>query len=456
MAPKIIAVDDEQDFLDSVRRGLLVGGYRDLCLEKDPRKAAGMFERGEAYDLALIDITMPGINGLELIYIIKSCSPDTECIMVSAVNEAHTAVEAIRMGAYDYLVKPVSREALLLKVKNALERKHLLGTLDIKEKGAPPDLLHPEAFEHILTASPKVRRVLKEAELHAMSDVPVLITGESGTGKELLARAIHLASPRSTFPFTPVNMASLSANFIDADFFGHTRGAFTGAEKERLGYLEVTDDGTLFLDEIGNLPLDLQGKLLRVLQEGEFTKIGTSNLKKINVRFIAATNEDMEKLVAKGLFRKDLYYRLKGACLHLPPLRERKEDIPLLAMKFLKELRNGSGNHTIDDRAMSALAGHEFPGNIRELKSIVRAAANLAQGRLISIHALPGDLKGRKTVLRPKPLSGSYHGLALADVERSHILRTYEDAGRNKALTAKILGTGLNTLRRKLECYGER
>src|SRR5208337_3337383 len=151
-----------------------------------------------------------------------------------------TAVEAIRMGAYDYLVKPVSREDLILKVKNALEKKHLLGTLDIKEKEVPPDLLHPEAFEDILTASPKVRRVLKEAELHAMSDVPVLITGESGTGKELLARAIHLASPRSTFPFTPVNMASLSANFIDADFFGHTRGAFTGAEKERLGYLEVT------------------------------------------------------------------------------------------------------------------------------------------------------------------------------------------------------------------------
>jgi len=456
MAPKIIAVDDEQDFLDSVRRGLLVRGYRELSLENDPRKAAGMFERGEAYDLALIDITMPGMSGLELLHIIKNCSPDTECIVVSAVNEAQTAVEAIRMGAYDYLVKPVSREDLILKVKNALEKKHLLGTLDIKEKEVPPDLLHPEAFEDILTASPKVRRVLKEAELHAMSDVPVLITGESGTGKELLARAIHLASPRSTFPFTPVNMASLSANFIDADFFGHTRGAFTGAEKERLGYLEVTDDGTMFLDEIGNLPLDLQGKLLRVLQEGEFTKIGTSNLKKINVRFIAATNEDMEKLVAKGLFRKDLYYRLKGACLHLPPLRERKEDIPLLAMKFLKELRNGLGNHTIDDGAMSALTGYEFPGNIRELKSIVHAAVNLAQGRLITIHALPGDLKGRKPVLRLKPLSGSYHGLALADVERSHILRTYEDAGRNKALTAKILGTGLNTLRRKLECYGER
>ncbi len=456
MAPKIIAVDDEQDFLDSVRRGLLVRGYREISLENDPRKAAGMFERGEAYDLALIDITMPGMSGLELLHIIKNCSPDTECIMVSAVNEAQTAVEAIRMGAYDYLVKPVSREHLLLKVKNALERKHLLGILDIKEKGVPPDLLHPEAFKDILTASPKVRRVLKEAELHAMSDVPVLITGESGTGKELLARAIHLASPRSTFPFTPVNMASLSANFIDADFFGHTRGAFTGAEKERLGYLEVTDDGTMFLDEIGNLPLDLQGKLLRVLQEGEFTKIGTSNLKKINVRFIAATNEDMEKLVAKGLFRKDLYYRLKGACLHLPPLRERKEDIPLLAMKFLKEVRNGPGNRTIDDGAMSALTGYEFPGNIRELKSIVRAAVNLAQGRLITTHALPGDLKGRKPVLRLKPLSGSYHGLPLADVERSHILRTYEDAGRNKALTAKILGTGLNTLRRKLECYGER
>ena len=249
MGSRIIVIDDEQDFLDSVRRGLLVKGYRQLFLEKDARKAAEMFERGESYDLALIDITMPGMNGLELLHIIKSCSPDTECIMVSAVNEAKTAVEALRNGAYDYLVKPVSREELLLKVDHALERKHLLGILDIKEKGVQPDLTLPAAFENILTASTKVLRVLKEAELHATSDVPILITGESGTGKELLARAIHLSSPRSSFPFTPVNMASLSANFIDADFFGHTEGDSLALKRSAFGYLEATDNGTLFLDE---------------------------------------------------------------------------------------------------------------------------------------------------------------------------------------------------------------
>ncbi|MEM5787303.1 MAG: sigma-54 dependent transcriptional regulator, partial [Syntrophobacteraceae bacterium] len=386
----------------------------------------------------------------------RTCSPGTECIMISALNEARTAIETIREGAYDYLVKPISREELLLKVRHALDRKRLLRTLELNQSGLSPALAHPEAFSHIKTASPAMMRLLKEAELHAASDVPVLITGESGTGKELLAKAIHLASPRVSSTFTPVNMASLSSNFMDSDFFGHTRGAFTGAEKERAGYLESTDGGTLFLDEIGNLPLELQGKLLRVIQEGEFTKIGTNRLKRIDIRFIAATNEDMEKLTARGLFRKDLYYRLKGAWLHLPPLRKRKEDIPILAAKFLEDLSERAGEARIDEEALSALVNYDFPGNIRELKSIVTASLNIARGGTITPNCLPGHLKARKAASKQESIFCPHRELTIADVERVHILNTYRMTGGNKAKTAKILGTGLNTLRRKLESYGEK
>jgi DNA-binding NtrC family response regulator len=455
MCSRILVVDDERDFLDSIRRGLLTAGYKDICLKNDPQEAAALFDNGETFDLALIDVTMPRISGIELLEIIKNHSPRTECIMITAVNEASTAVECIKKGAYDYLIKPVSKDDLVLKLSHAKERKRLLDILELKGKETPPELTYPKAFEHIITRSPKMVRLLKEAELHAMSEVPILITGESGTGKELLAKAIHVASPRSRFPFMPVNMASLSANLFDAEFFGHTKGAFTGAEKDRAGYLESTNHGTIFLDEIGILPLDLQGKLLRVLQEGEFTKIGTSKLQKINIRFIAATNEDLEKLVSKGLFRKDLYYRLKGAWLHLPPLKERPEDIPLLSARFLGKFRNSKATTVIEEDALSALMRYDFPGNIRELKAILHSSANLAGTGAMACRYLPENLRTRKSAQRrTQPMSDN--GSSLSDVEKSHILLVYNQTSRNKAETAKLLDIGINTLRRKLESYGEK
>jgi DNA-binding NtrC family response regulator len=455
MGIRILVVDDEHDFLDSIRRGLFTAGYKDICLRNDPFEAAALLDKGETYDLALIDITMPGISGIELLDIIKNRCPRTECIMVTAVNEAKTAVECIKKGAYDYLIKPVSKDDLILKLAHAQERKRLLDILELKDAAVPPELIHPEAFERIITRSHRMVKIMKEAELHAASEVPILITGESGTGKELLARAIHLASPRAHAPFMPVNMASLSTNLFDAEFFGHTKGAFTGAEKDRAGYLESTNHGTLFLDEIGILPLDLQGKLLRVLQEGEFTKIGTSKLQKTDVRFIAATNEDLEKLVSKGSFRKDLYYRLKGAWLHLPALRERPEDIPLLSARFIEEFRDGAVTTKIEDDALSVLMKYDFPGNVRELKAILHSSANLAGTGKIAGRFLPDNLKPRKIALkRSQPVPEN--GASLSDVEKSHILRVYSQNGRNKAETAKLLDIGINTLRRKLESYGEK
>ncbi len=455
MSARILVVDDERDFLDSVRRGLITGGHRDVRTESDPREARALFERGESFDVALIDITMPGMNGLDLLEFIKSHSPTTECIMVSALNEAQVAVECLRKGAYDYLTKPVSRGDLILKINHAQERKRLLDILDLKKGSAVPRLSNPDAFKQIVTRSPRILGILREAELHAASDVPILITGESGTGKELLARAVHVASPRARHPFMPVNMASLTGSLFDAEFFGHTRGAFTGADRERAGYLEYANNGTLFLDEIGNLPADLQGKLLRVLQEGEYIKLGASNVQKTNIRLVAATNEDLPRLISKGRFRRDLYYRLKGAWLHLPPLRERIEDVPVLAETFVEEFRGAAGITGIDETAVAALMEYDFPGNIRELRSIIQAAANLAGGGPITAHALPNRMILRKPAsVRKNGANVEVSAVSLAEVEKAHILKVYDQTGRNKVQTAKLLEIGLNTLRRKLDSYG--
>ncbi len=456
MDNRIIIIDDERDFLDSVKRGLIISGFKSVHLENDPRRATFIIEQGEAFDIALIDVTMPHMNGVEVLEAIKNISPNMECIMVTAVNEARIAVECLKKGAYDYLVKPISREDLLLTITHALERKRLLDILDMVKREAPPKLSHSEAFKPIITGSSRVLRILKEAELHAVSNVPVLITGESGTGKELLANAIHAASPRSKYPFIPINMASLTGNLFDAEFFGHTKGAFTGAEKDRLGYLEHTDHGTLFLDEISNLPLELQGKLLRVLQEGEFIKLGTNSPQKVDVRFIAASNTDLDRLMVKGKFRKDLYYRLKGAWVHLPPLRERQGDIPLLINRFLDEFSAVIGSWDIEEEARLLLMNYDYPGNIRELKSIIRSAMNLAQDKSISINLLPHHLRRLKPRPILKPWQGAGPNLLLAEAEKTHVLGVYKELNRNKTQTAKLLGIGLNTLRRKLESYGVR
>jgi DNA-binding NtrC family response regulator len=452
MEYRIIVIDDEQDFLDSMRRGLITSGFKNIRIEGNPEKAAAAFKNGEAFDVALIDITMPGMDGMELLEVIRNASPRTECIMVTAIDEVRVAIKCLKRGAYDYLVKPLSKEGLILSLNRALERKRLIDLLDLGKSKSIPKLKNTKAFQRIITRSDKVLWVLKETELHASGDMPILITGDTGTGKELLSRAIHLASPRAKFNFTPINMDALTAQLFDAEFFGHTRGAFTGAEKDRVGYLEHANKGTLFLDEIGNLPLKLQGKLLRVLQDGEFIKLGTSKSQKTDVRFVAATNKDLEKMTAKNRFRKDLYYRLKGGWLHLPPLKERKEDIPLLLTSFLEEFC-GPGGTDIEENAVSMLMNQDYPGNIRELRSIIQSAVNLAQGRPISINHFPAYLR-KKSVMKYNEMSTSGSMVSLSEAEKKHILKTYQHLNKNKSQTARILEIGINTLRRKLESYG--
>lgn len=453
MESRIIVIDDEVDFLDSVRRGLITSGYKNIVLESDPMQVAQSLEADETYDVALIDITMPRLSGIELLERFQALSPRTECIMVTAIDEARVAVECLRKGAYDYLVKPISKEDLLLSLTRALERKRLVDILDISKRIDTPKLNKPEAFSDIITRDAAMYKILKEAELHAPSNVPILIFGETGTGKELLARAVHRASTRSNRRYTPVNMDALDSNLFAAEFFGHVKGAFTGAQTNRAGYLEETHRGTLFLDEIGNLPIDLQGKLLRVLQDGEFIKIGANRPQQVDVRFVSATNADLEKLIVQKRFRKDLYYRLRGGWLHLPPLRQRKNDIPVLIDHFIKAAGVDNDDRPITPEALSLLLGYPWPGNVRELKSVIQSAINLSQGDPILPNHLPTHL-AQKSTPRPTAISSKDGPIAMHAVEKRHILKIYDQTGNNKSEAARLLEISLSTLRRKLESYG--
>jgi DNA-binding NtrC family response regulator len=457
MHARIIVVDDDKDYMEILSRHLMDSGYQNIQTEENPEKAAVLFEQGEVFDIAIVDMTMPEMDGMALLEIIKNFSPETECIMVTAVNEARVAVGCLKVGAYDYLVKPISKDELNMTIRRALERKRLLDILEFDNRPSLPGLIHEGPFKHIITSSRNMLKVMKAAELHATGDVPVLITGESGTGKELLARAIHNASPRAGKPFTAVNMASLTGGLFDAEFFGHTRGAFTGAEKNREGYLEYTSGGTLFLDEIGILPVELQGKLLRVLQSGEYLKIGASDQQTANVRFVAATNENLSELIDRKLFRKDLYYRLRGSWLHIPPLRDRKDDIPLLINHFIQKFCGIENKCTIEEKAIDLLMGYHYPGNVRELMAIIQSAVSLARGRAITPQLFPDELRTCKAAPRiTREHTGSPVDVmaTLAEVEKNHILHVYESTGCNKSETARRLEIGLNTLRRKLQTYG--
>ena len=455
MEPSVLIVDDDRDYLAVLKHKLVDAGFNRVSSFDNPLHAANEIKSGErVFDIALIDMTMPEMDGLTLLELVKSVSPRTECIMVTAVNEARIAVSCLKKGAYDYLVKPVAQEDLVFSMKRTLEKKRLLDILDIEKGKISPNLANPHPFKPIVTRSEKVSRVLKEAELHAGSDVPVLITGESGTGKELLARAIHQASPRHQNRFMPVNMASITGNLFESEFFGHTRGAFTGAENNRAGYIEHTNGGTLFLDEIGNMPQNMQGKLLRVLQDGEYTKLGTDGQRRADIRFIAATNADLDQHMQKGDFRQDLYYRIRGGWLHLPPLRERAGDIPLLTEYFLKDYDSENNCQGIDQETLCLLMEHDWPGNIRELKSVVQAAANLSQNKKIRPNNLPKHFLKRRSVITCAVQTTPPSVTSLESVEKRHILAVYKQAGLNKSKTARLLGIGLNTLRRRLHKFG--
>jgi len=446
----ILIVDDEQVSLDSVARMLRMEGYTDITALAESTRVPPLLET-KTFDVAFLDITMPELDGLDLLKMIKEKAPQTECVMVTAHDSIPMVIKAVRLGAYDYLVKPIMPEQIIHSLERALEHQALLESLLLRSREAiAKRLQNPEAFAQIVTEDDAMLRLLHEAELHARSNIPVLITGDTGVGKELLARAVHRASRRRAGPFVAVNMLALSPTLFESEFFGHAKGSFTGADRDKVGYLGQAKGGTLFLDEIGDLSLEIQGKLLRILQEGEFTPVGRTRAEAADLRFIAATNQPLEKKVQQQKFRKDLFYRLQFAHLKLPPLNRRPADIPLLAAAFL----TGSGREglRLSEKAMQMLLAHDWPGNVRELKGMLEAAANLAEKGVIE----PKHLRLPQTAAKPgftAPPTPVGELESMAEVERRHILAVYEAVGGNKSQAARVLGIGLQTLHRKLKSY---
>jgi DNA-binding NtrC family response regulator len=452
MESRLIVIDDDQNSSEFLRSSLMSRGFNVVHTQADPLPVTSLLESQTPFDIALINVSTPHSGGQELLEIIKKTSPPTECIVIAAFEDMPNVVQCLRQGAYDYIIKPFTEEAMAAVIQRASERKRLLDVLQVDRSNHPPALANSAAFKDIITCSAGLLRVLKAAELHADSGAPILITGESGTGKKLLAKAIHDASRRAGHPFLAVDMAALSHEQFEADFCGQAKEASAGTVGQGEGHLRHCHRGTLCLDHIGNLPIAMQDKLIRILQTGEISRVETSVRQKVDVRFVAATSEDLESLIRAGRFRKDLFCRFRGSWLHLPPLRERPEDIPLLSDHFLKRWGASGKERRLEAPAMAELLAYEFPDNVNELQAVLRQAIELAQGKVISADCLPGHVR-RPAPSLPGSLPLSTPPLPLAEVEKQHILSLYRQMNRNKVRTARALGVGLNTLRRKLKMY---
>lgn len=444
----ILVVDNEPSV--RVTLTMLLTGHGHHLVEAGDGQAALDLLRGETVDLVITDLKMAEVSGLDVLRGTKLISPETEVILLTGHGTVESAVEAMRAGAFDYVTKPFEPSELLHRVRNALERHRLLREVHHLRK----QIREQRGFGTIVGTSLPIQRLAGMVSRVAAADATVLIEGESGTGKELVARAIHAESARASHPFVGINCAALPETLLESELFGHVKGAFTGAVAAKKGLFEEASQGTLFLDEIGDTPPPIQAKLLRVLQEREIRRVGSTSPIRIDVRLLAATNRRLEDLVREGRFREDLYYRLNVVALRIPPLRERREDIPLLAAHFLTRSakRHSRTVPTLSPEAMALLLDHHWPGNVREMENAIERAVLLAETDTIFPGDLPPSLQGAsgggetgEATLKPRRLE---------DVEREHILRTLDGYAWNQARAAEALGIGRNTLWRKLKDYG--
>ncbi len=383
--PRILAVDDEQVVCESIRRVLTPEGYQ-VTTTTSAREGLELVRR-ETFDLLLLDIKMPQVGGIEFLREVRSVSPETEVVIVTGYATIETAVEAIKLGAFDYLEKPVSPPQLIVAAARALERKQLI---DLTRR-LRSELETRHRIGNVICSSPKMRQVMQLVAKVAPASSTVLISGETGTGKDVIARAIHYNSPRRDMPFVVADCASLTESLLESELFGHVRGAFTGAVRDRKGLAETARGGTLFLDEIATISPQVQGALLRLIQEHEIRPVGSDKTVSVDVRVIAASNRDLQELVREGSFREDLFYRLSVFTIKLPPLRERREEIPLLAHHFVERLSNelGKSIEYITPQAMAVLEAHDWPGNVRELENVMERAVLLAEKGVIGPEAIP-------------------------------------------------------------------
>jgi two-component system, NtrC family, response regulator HydG len=446
--PKILVVDDERSHRMMLRAVLKEDGYAvtEAADGTDAVKAVEM----EAFDLILMDIRMTAMDGIEALTEIRKISPLVPVLIMTAYASVKTAVEALKAGAFDYLTKPLDIEELKILIEKGLENYHLrTENLVLKERvGDRFD------FSRIIGRSPKMKTLLDTLAMVAPSDATVLIMGESGTGKEVAANAIHHNSPRSGQPFVKVSCAALPEALLESELFGHERGAFTGAVSRREGRFQLAHRGTIFLDEVGEMSPALQTKLLRVLQEKEFEPLGSARTIKVDIRVIAATNKDLAKEVKEGRFREDLYYRLNVVPITMPPLRERKEDISLLADHFLTFFRekNRKPLKGLSDKALDLLVRYDWPGNIRELENCIERAVIMARDEVIVPSDFPPQIQlsgegDKKDV-------GIFYGMSLAEMEKELIVKTLAETGGNRTRAAEVLGINRRTLQNKLKEYG--
>jgi DNA-binding NtrC family response regulator len=444
----VLVVDDEKK-MTVILRGALEEDGHDVDVAFSGEGALGLLKTSDAYDLVLTDLKMSPVDGLELLRGVKSAHPETEVVLMTAYADAKTAVEAMKSGAYDYVVKPFQLDEIKLMVSKIMERRALLQeNLDLRE-----ELGEAQGMSSIVGASDAMKQVFGLASKVAKTDATVLLTGESGTGKDLLARAIHFHSPRGDKPFMKVNCGAVPETLLESELFGHEKGAFTGAYKFKQGRFAAAEGGTVFLDEIGELPAGTQVKLLQVLQEKSFTRLGGASTVTVDVRLIAATNRNLEKAMKDQSFREDLFYRLNVFPIHMPALRERHDDIPLLIEVILK--KHGHAPDKISSDAAALLSSHSFPGNVRELENLLERAVILAgEGQVTCEHfpTLPGASSpcGREG----SSAGGDRTAMSLSQLERDMILKALEAAAGNKSQAARLLGITRRALYSKMETHG--
>ena len=442
----ILIADDEESFRDIMTRALRQLGHRVLQAE-DGTQALKILA-AEPIDAVVTDLEMPGASGIEVLRAAVACQPPVPTVIATAYGTAESAVEAMKLGAVDYVLKPLEAEDLRTCVHQALERRLMLaGCLAEEEESG---------FGGLLGSSPAMYDVLDQVRRVAPFKATVLITGESGTGKELAARAIHALGPGKDGPFLAVNCSALPHELVESQLFGHEKGAFTGAANVHRGFFEAADGGTLFLDEVGDLPLEAQAKLLRVLEERQVTRVGSTRSLPVDVRLLAATNTCLQEAVRQGRFRQDLYYRLDVLAIALPPLRERRVDIPLLIRVFLDRFGhdNGLPPREIAADAVDLLSGYAWPGNVRELKNICERLAIMAREQTIQLSDLPSSIR-QQDGSPPASSLETTASLNIEEIERATIGRALAQTQENRTQAAELLGISLRTLQRKLREYGD-
>ena len=446
---KILIVEDEKNMREILKILLESEGY-EVSTAKDGTEGMGWLDR-DIFDLIITDIKMPGVDGLHILKKVQELSPETLVIMITAFGTTESAVEAMKLGAYDYIHKPFKIEEIRLVVRNALEKRKLIGEVSIlRDK-----IRTTYELGNIFYKSSKMQELLRLLPKIAQSTSSIIITGESGTGKEFFANAIHNLSPRKKGNLVAINCATFPEGLLESELFGHMKGAFTGAVYNKQGLFEIADGGTMFLDEIGEMPTGLQAKLLRVLENGTFRRVGGTSDIKVDVRIVAATNKNISEETAAHRFREDLYYRLNVVPLHIPPLRERKEDIPLLVDYFIKKF-SGSRKRISPD-ALKLLINYPWKGNIRELENLIERVLLMTDKDEISAVDIPPEIsafRAEHQALPPMTGNGINLDAIVEDIEKSYLLEALAVAGGVKTEAAKLLNLSFRSFRHRLQKYG--